>query len=64
MDISCHVCPYLDNRDERCASHLTMLNIHEAFRLCVDNHECCSNYHQIRISQRYADRELAVSHAA
>lgn len=42
------LCPYLDRRDTRCASLLTLTHLQEAFRLCAGNHEFCTIYHQIR----------------
>jgi hypothetical protein len=47
-DHSTGLCPYLDRRDTRCSAMLTMKKLHEAFRLCAGDHECCSVYHQIR----------------
>jgi len=47
------VCPYLERRDTRCASSLTLVNLTEAFRLCVGHYEFCSRYNQIRVADEH-----------
>jgi len=41
-------CPYIDGDDPRCASHFTLSQIDQAFSLCLNNHECCSTFKNIR----------------
>lgn len=64
MDHRRGVCPYMNNRDARCAQRLTMLNLPTAFKLCVGNYEACNIYHQIRLAELRERAELLVAQSA
>lgn len=58
------LCPYLERRDARCASLLTLTNLCEAFRLCAGNHESCTTYQQIREDDLQAQCDHPVAQSA
>ena len=43
----CKVCPYLEQADARCAGHLTVENIFQAFADCVEQPGACSVYREL-----------------
>lgn len=51
-----HLCPYLERRDSRCSSVLTLTNLHEALGRCAGEHNYCSIYHRIRVSDLVRER--------
>jgi hypothetical protein len=59
-----HLCPYMDRHDGRCAGHLTLTNLREAFRLCAGDHEACSNYHRIHRAELAVRIELPIAQSA
>ena len=41
------MCPYLEQSDPRCASHLSLSRLQEALSYCADDYESCPAYRQI-----------------
>ena len=41
------MCPFIDNADARCASHLTFRNVAHAFAHCADHFRACPIYQQL-----------------
>ncbi len=64
MDHRQGVCPYVDDRDARCAHRLTLINLSAAFRLCMGSYEACNVYHQIRLAELREPAELLVAQPA
>lgn len=42
------VCPYLDRDDPRCAAHLRLGRLGQAFDLCLSRPAACATHQQIR----------------
>lgn len=42
------ICPYIDVADPRCAGHLNLGHIRDAFDLCVCDFEHCPVYRQLK----------------
>lgn len=49
------MCPYLENRDSRCADRLSLERLREAFLFCAGNYDHCTIFHQIRIERRRSE---------
>ena len=41
------MCPFVDQSDARCATHLTLANISRAFAHCADEYTMCPVYQQL-----------------
>jgi len=41
------VCPFVDRDDPRCAAHLTLRNLPEAFAHCADRYTTCPVYQEL-----------------
>lgn len=44
------VCPHLEKSDPRCAAHLNLRNIMQAFSHCAGRHRACPVYQKLRAS--------------
>lgn len=52
MELAQQSCPYIEREDTRCAGAWTMTNLREAMGRCAggNEHQYCSVYHRIRLS--------------
>ena len=41
------MCPFVDKSDDRCAAHMTLRNVLQAFLHCADRYSDCPVYSQM-----------------
>ncbi len=57
------MCPFVDNRDIRCAGHLSLENISSAFEHCADRYKECPVYRRLLLERRTRERAHAAVRA-
>ena len=57
------VCPFLEQDDDRCATHFTVHNLDDAFHHCFGRHESCPVYDLILRSRPRPISRRAVAEA-
>lgn len=62
--IATKTCPFLEWRDARCGSRLTLGGIRDAFRLCAGDPLSCPVHHEIRREQLLRDTRTSLARSA
>ena len=55
------MCPFVEESDARCAAHLNMQNLFQAFTHCADHYEACPIYQELLADERTEDYAGAVA---
>ncbi len=50
------ICPFLEKADIRCAGHLTLQNLMQAFTDCAHHYEACPIFCQLMEEDRQGER--------
>jgi hypothetical protein len=51
------VCPFLDQTDPHCASHLTLKSVDEALGMCADEYQYCPVFQKLVVRLPRPPRE-------
>ena len=46
------MCPFVNKTDVRCAAHLTLKNLNQAFAHCADLYRACPAYKELITNER------------